>query len=315
MKIVVLDGHTLNPGDLSWNCIEALGDLEVYPRTEFNEILTRIKDADIVLTNKTPLKKETLNECNSLKMIGVLATGYDVVDIQVAKQIGIVVCNVPGYGTQSVSQFAFALLLEICCQVGHHSQKVKEGKWIQSSDWCFWDMPLIELNQKVMGIIGCGRIGQETAKLARAIGMQVIATGHQHLKEDVDYVDLETLCKIADVIVLHYSLNQDTYHIINEKTLSWMKTSCILINNARGDLIDEMALASALNEKKIFAAGLDVVSKEPMSEHNPLRLARNCFITPHMSWGSYEARKRIMDTTAENIQSFIKGNIINQVNK
>lgn len=315
MKIVILDGYTLNPGDLKWDSIQAFGTLQIYPRTESDEILERISDADIVLTNKTPLTREVLKQCRSLKLICVLATGYDVIDVAAAKEMGIVVCNVPGYGTRSVSQFAIALLLEICCHVGHHAHKVREGKWIQSSDWCFWDYPIIELNEKVMGIVGYGRIGQSTAAIARSLGMRVIATGHTHFQKDVEYVDIKTLCKKSDVIVLHCSLNEQTHHLINSETISLMKPSAILINNARGELVDEYALAQALNEDKILAAGLDVVSKEPMSKDNPLRLAKNCFITPHMSWGSNEARKRIIDTTSENIQHFLAGDIIHQVNE
>ena len=314
MKLVVLDGYTLNPGDLDWSSMESLGETKIYDRTSENEIFDRIQDADIVLTNKTPLRKELIERCNRLRLISVLATGYDVVDVDAASKKGIVVCNVPSYGTYSVSQFAIALLLEICCQVGHHSQMVFQGKWTKNKDWCFWDSPLTELYQKTMGIIGYGRIGQRTGEIAKALGMHVIAYDKYPCKENIEYVDLDELCKNSDVIVLHCSLNAQTYHLINKERLKAMKKSAILINNSGGSLIDEIALAEALNNGIIKAAGLDVVSLEPIQKNNPLLHTKNCFITPHMSWGSYEARKRILNSTVKNITSFIAGHPVNQIN-
>ena len=313
MKIVVLDGYTLNPGDLDWSLLKGLGDTKIYDRTAENEILQRVKDADIILTNKTPLTKEIIDSCSKLKLISVLATGYDIIDVDAANQRGIVVCNVPSYGTYSVSQFAIALLLEVCCQVGYHSQEVFQGKWTENKDWCFWDRPLIELYQKTMGVIGYGRIGQRTGEIASALGMHVIAYDKYLAKEDTEYVGLDELCKRSDVIVLHCSLNSETYHLINETRLKSMKSTAILINNARGSLIDETALTEALNKGTIRAAGLDVVSLEPIQKNNPLLHAKNCFITPHMSWGSYEARQRIMNCTNKNITSFLAGHPVNQV--
>lgn len=314
MKIVVLDGYALNPGDLDWSSLKRLGDTKIYDRTSENEILQRVKNADIILTNKTPLTKEIINSCNQLKLISVLATGYDIIDVDTANQRGIVVCNVPSYGTYSVSQFAIALLLEICCQVGYHSQEIFQGKWTENKEWCFWDRPLIELYQKTMGIIGYGRIGQRTGEIARALGMHVIANDKYFAKEDTEYVCLDELCKRSDVIVLHCSLNSETYHLINETRLKSMKSTAILINNSRGSLIDEIALAEAWNKGTIRAAGLDVVSLEPIQKNNPLLHAKNCFITPHMSWGSYEARQRIMNCTIKNITGFLAGYSVNQVN-
>ena len=313
MNIVVLDGFALNPGDLDWTELESLGTVTIYDRTSDDEILSRIRKADIVLTNKTPLTSEILYQCPSLKMISVLATGYDIIDLMACNELGIVVCNVPDYGTKSVSQMTMALLLEVCNQVGYHAQRVKQGQWIHSKDWCFWDIPLIELDQKTMGIIGYGRIGQNTAKLAKAFGMNVLALGHKNFREDVPYVDMKTLCQQSDVIVLHCSLTAETYHLINEQTLSWMKPGSILINNARGDLVDETALANALNTNHIYAAALDVVSKEPMEKNNPLLKAKNCFITPHMSWASLEARQRILNTTIENIRGFLNSKPIHRI--
>lgn len=315
MKAVVLDGYTLNPGDLCWSDISAVEDLTVYDRTPSEEIIERIGEAEIVLTNKTPITKETLEQCPNIKLITVLATGYDVVDIKTAEEKGIVVCNVPSYGTECVSQFAIALLLEICNRIGYHDGQVKQGRWNQCKDWCFWDYPLIELSQKTMGIIGYGRIGQNTGKIARALGMHVIAYDKFENPElkNVRYVSLKELCQESDVIVLHCSLNEENCQIINKETLSLMKKNTILINNARGGLINECDLAEALNTGQIYAAAVDVVSMEPIQENNPLLTAKNCMITPHMSWGAKEARQRIMDITNDNIQKYIEGTTQNRV--
>lgn len=315
MKAVVVDGYTLNPGDLYWNDISAVNDLTVYDRTSADKIVERIGDAEIVLTNKTPITKETMEQCPNIQFITVLATGYDVIDIKTAKEKGIVVSNVPSYGTECVSQFAIALLLEVCNRIGHHDAEVKKGKWTNCKDWCFWDYPLIELSHKTMGIIGYGRIGQNTGKIARALGMNVLAYDKYENPDlkDVKYVSLNTLCKKSDVIVLHCSLNAENKEIINKSTLGKMKSNAILINNARGGLVNEQDLADALNSKKIQAAAVDVVSTEPIHDDNPLLQAKNCIITPHMSWGAKEARQRIMSITNENIQKFIEGNPQNRV--
>ncbi len=315
MKIVVLDGYTLNPGDLNWNQIKTLGDIIIYDRTDSADIISRIGDAEVVLTNKTPIRKETMKACPNIKLISVLATGYDVIDIEAAKQLGIAVCNVPAYGTYSVAQFAIALLLEVCCHVGYHDNAVKKGRWENNADWCFWDKPLLELYGKTMGIIGYGRIGQTTGKIARALGMKIIANDkHENpTLKDVEYVSFDDLCSRADVIVLHCSLTKENQQFIDKKAIAKMKKNAIIINNARGQLINEKDLADALNEGRIYAAGIDVVSKEPIEKDNPLLKAKNCYITPHMSWGSVEARKRIMDMTYENIQGYLNDKTVNRI--
>lgn len=315
MKIVVLDGYTLNPGDLDWKQLEDLGDVKIYERSEENEIVSRIENAEIVITNKTPIRKETMEKCKTLKYITVLATGYDVIDLDAAKEHGIKVSNVPSYGPYSVSQFAISLLLEICFQVGLHNQSVHNGEWTNNADWTYWKTPLIELLDKTIGIIGFGRIGQTTAKIAQAMGMKVLANDKYINPNvgDVEYVSFDELCKRSDVIVLHCSLNQDNYGFINKESIKRMKKGAILINNARGQLVNEQDLANSLNSGHLFAAGIDVVSKEPIDKSNPLLTAKNCFITPHMSWGSIEARKRIMQVTCENIMAYQKGELINRV--
>ncbi len=316
MKIVVLDSYTENPGDLSWEALAALGELHVYDRTKKEDIIKRIGDADIVITNKTPIQKETFEASANIKMVALLATGYDVIDIKEAANRNIPVCNVPAYGPYSVAQFAIALLLELCDHVGHHNQAVHEGAWESCADWCFWEKPLMELQDKTMGIIGYGRIGQTTGAIARAMGMKTIAYDRYHNPDlkDITYVEFDELCEQSDVIVLHCSLNEENRGIINKKSIAKMKKTAIIINNARGPLINEEDLAEALNEGRIYAAGLDVVSVEPIEIDNPLLKARNCILTPHMSWGSIEARRRIMDMTVENVESFINGTIKNCVN-
>lgn len=316
MKIVVLDGYTENPGDLSWNALKELGELAVYDRTPAEDIVSRIKDADIVVTNKTAISAQTMQACPNIKMITLLATGYDVVDVKEAAKRNIPVCNVPAYGPYSVAQFAISLLLEICNHVGHHNQAVHEGAWECCADWCFWEKPLMELQNKTMGIVGYGRIGQTTGGIARALGMKTIAYDCYHNPDlkDITYVEFDELCALSDVIVLHCSLNEDNRGIINKESIAKMKKNVIIINNARGPLINEADLAKALNEGRICAAGVDVVSSEPITKDNPLLHAKNCIITPHMSWGSLEARERIMNTTAENIQAFINGKTQNCVN-
>ena len=321
MKIVVLDGYTENPGDLSWAPLEALGEVTVYDRTSYVEapvIAERIADAEVVVVNKTPISKETIDRCPNLKAIAVLATGYNVVDYNYAKEKGIPVMNVPTYGTACVGQYAIALLLEICHHIGHHSQTVHEGKWANHIDWCYWDYPLIELDGKTAGIIGFGRIGQTTGKIAKAMGMHVLAYDiypNDSGRAIGEYVDLDILLAKSDVIFLHCNLTADNEKMINKDAIAKMKDGVILINNSRGQLIDEQDVADALNSGKIAAAGLDVVYTEPIKADNPLLKANNCIITPHMSWGAREARQRIMDITAENVKAFLAGSPVNVVNK
>ena len=320
MKIVVLDGYTENPGDLSWEGIGKFGELIVYDRTDIyneEEIQERIKDAEVVFTNKTPISRESMESSRNLKFIGVLATGYNVIDIQSAKEKGIVVSNVPAYGTEAVAQFSIALLLEICHHIGHHSQTVAEGRWEKSSDFCYWDYPLIELLDKTIGIIGFGRIGQAEGRIAKAMGMHVLAYDlypTESGKEIAEYTDLETLMSKADVITLHCNLTPENTGIINKDTIAKMKDGVILINNSRGQLINEQDVADALNSGKISAAGLDVVYTEPIRGDNPLLKVKNCIITPHISWASKESRQRIMKISEENLEAFVKGNPIHVVN-
>ena len=321
MKIVVLDGYTENPGDLSWSGLEALGEVTVYDRTSYVDapiIAERIGDADIVVLNKTPITKATIDACPNMKMIAVLATGYNVVDYDYAKQKGIPVCNVPTYGTASVGQYAIALLLEVCHHIGHHSNTVFEGKWQNHIDWCYWDYPLIELDGKTAGIIGFGRIGQTTGRIAKALGMNVIAYDlypNESGKAIAEYVDLETVLAKSDVLFLHCNLTPENTGLINKENIAKMKDGAILINNSRGQLIDEQDVTDALNSGKLAAAGLDVVYSEPIKADNPLLGAKNCIITPHMSWGAKEARQRIMNITVDNVKAYLDGAPVNVVNK
>ena len=320
MKIVVLDGYTENPGDLSWEGLEKLGELTVYDRTSYVEsdlIAERIGDAEIAVINKTPISAATIDKCPGLKLIAVLATGYNVVDYNYAKEKGVAVVNVPTYGTQIVGQYAVGLLLEICSHIGHHSETVKEGKWQNNIDWCYWDYPLIELAGKTAGIIGLGRIGQTSARILNAIGMKVLAYDafqSEAGKQLAEYVTLDELLAQSDVIFLHCPLFPATEGIINKDNIAKMKDGVILINNSRGQLVVEQDLADALNSGKIYAAGLDVVSTEPIKADNPLLTAKNCFITPHISWAAQAARQRIMDITVDNIKAYIDGNPVNVVN-
>ena len=319
MKIVVLDGYTENPGDLSWEALAAFGELKVYDRTPDEDavIIERIGDAQIVFTNKCPIRRAVIDACPGLRDISVLATGYNVVDVQYAAEKGIPVSNVPTYGTAAVGQFAIALLLEICQHVAHHSEAVHQGRWERSADWCFWDYPLIELDGKTMGIIGFGKIGQTTGRIAKALGMRILATGSRETPEGraiAEYVDLDTLLRESDVIALHCPLFPSTQGIINRETIAKMKDGVILINNSRGPLIVEQDLADALNAGKVAAAGLDVVSTEPIRGDNPLLQAKNCLITPHISWAPKEARGRIMDISAQNLEAFLSGRPIHVVN-
>ena len=309
MKIVVLDGYTENPGDLSWGALEALGELTVYDRTSLTdeaEIIARIGDAEAVYTNKTPITRHIIDACPNMGFIGVLATGYNVVDYVYAREKNIPVCNIPTYGTAAVGQFAIAMLLEICHHVAHHSEAVHQGRWESNADWCFWDYPLIELADKTMGIIGFGRIGQQTGRIAKAMGMNILAYDSFQSdsgREIGTYVDLDTLLAQSDVIALHCPLFPETQGIINKETIAKMKDGVILLNNSRGPLIVEQDLADALNSGKVYAAGLDVVSTEPIRGDNPLLQAKNCIITPHISWAPKESRQRIMDCAVSNLQA------------
>ena len=321
MKLVVLDGYTENPGDLSWAELAALGELTVYDRTSYTEsplIAERIGDAEIVVMNKTPISRATINACPNIRLIAVLATGYNIVDYQYAREKGIPVVNVPTYGTASVSQYSIALLLEICHHIGHHSASVHAGNWASNPDWCYWDYPLIELEGKTIGIIGFGRIGQAEGRIARAMGMHVLA--YDVYPNDAGraigaYVDLDTLLAQADVVSLHCNLTPENTGLINKENIAKMKDGAILINNARGQLIMEQDVADALNSGKLAAAGLDVVYTEPIRPDNPLLTAKNCIITPHISWAPKESRQRIMDATAENIRAFLAGTPQNVVNR
>ena len=319
MKIVILDGYAENPGDLSWYGLEALGNLTVYDRTPITdeaEIQKRIGDAEIVLTNKVPVSKATIDTAKNLKLIAVLATGYNIIDTEAAKAKGVTISNVPTYGTAAVAQFAIALLLEICHHVGHHDRVVHEGRWETNPDWCFWDYPIIELADKAIGIIGFGRIGQSVGKIAAALGMNVLACDEYQTdsgKAIGKYVTLDELFAGADVISLHCPLLPATQGIINRNNIAKMKDGVILLNNSRGPLVVEPDLADALNSGKIAAAGLDVVSSEPIKGDNPLLKAKNCFITPHISWAPIESRRRLMDIVVGNVKGFIEGKPVNVV--
>jgi len=321
MKIVVLDGYTENPGDLSWEELGKLGELTVYDRTSLtdeNEAIQRIGDAEIVFTNKTPITKKVIDACPGMKFISLLATGYNVVDYAYAKEKGIPVTNVPTYGTASVSQFSIALLLEICHHIGHHDASVHAGNWASCIDWCYWDYPLMELEGKTIGIIGFGRIGQAEGRVAKALGMNVLAYDvypNDSGRAIAEYVDLDTLYARADVITLHCNLTPENTGMINKDSIAKMKDGVILINNARGQLISEQDVADALNSGKMGAAGLDVVYTEPIRADNPLLKAKNCIITPHISWAPKESRQRIMDCAVANAKAYIEGSPINVVNK
>ncbi len=315
--VVVLDGYALNPGDLSWDALSLFGTVQVYDRTPADQVQSRIDDADIVLTNKTKLDAQTIGLCRSVRYIGVLATGYNVVDVAAARKQGIVVTNIPAYGTMAVAQFAIALLLELCSHVACHDEAVHQKRWEQSADFCFWDKPLVELSGKTMGIIGFGAIGQAVGRIAAALGMDVLAYTH-HPNPDVQipgcrYAQLKDVLELSDVISLHCPLNEGTREIINAATISRMKDGVMIINNSRGPLIDEQALADALRSGKVGAAAVDVLSEEPPASGNPLLDAPNCIITPHISWAAYESRRRLMDIAVENISAYVQGSAVNVV--
>lgn len=318
MRIVVLDGYTLNPGDLSWEGFERIGDFVCYDRTPADKIIERIGDAEIVITNKTPITKETTERCSNIKYIGVLATGYNVVDVGAAKGKRIPVCNVPTYGTTAVSQFVFAMLLEICHHVQRHSDTVKDLKWTHCQDFCYWDYPLVELSGKTMGIIGFGRIGQATARIAEGFGMKVLAYDSFQNKEleneNIKYASFDEVCEKAHVISLHCPLFKETEGIINSDSISKMKNGVIIINTSRGPLVVEKDMFDALETGKVGYFAADVVSTEPIEADNILLNAKNCLITPHIAWAPQAARKRLMDVAVSNLASFVSGKTVNAVN-
>jgi len=317
MKIVILDGYTLNPGDLSWSGFSDLGDFQVYDRTAPEDIVNRIGDAEIVYTNKTPLTRETIEQAPNLQYIGVLATGYNVVDVAAAREKGIPVTNIPTYGTSAVSQFAFALLLEVCHHVGHHSEAVKNGRWSAIQDFCFWDYPLIELEGKTLGIIGFGRIGQATAKIAKGFGMNVLAYDEYPSESTREFgrnVTLDELFAHSDFISLHCPLFPSTQGIIRKENILKMKKGVILINTSRGPLIVEQDLKDALISGHVAYAAVDVVSTEPIRSDNPLLSAPNILITPHIAWAPRESRQRLMAIAVDNLNCFIQGSAQNVVN-
>jgi glycerate dehydrogenase len=317
MKMVVIEGYSLNPGDLSWTRLEALGELKVYDRTRQDQIIERCKDAEIVFTNKEPLGRGILAQLPNLKFIGVLATGYNCVDVAAAKELGIVVSNVPGYGTTSVVQLSFALLLELTLHVQDHSNAVKNGDWSKSPDFCFWNYPLIELAGKTMGIIGFGDIGKKVGDVAAAFGMKVIANSRTRIDQthraDFRWASLEDLLAQSDVVSLHCPLTPQTTGLINKDSLKRMKSSAFLINTSRGPLVIDQDLADALNDGVIAGAGIDVLSKEPPPPGNPLFSAKNCIITPHIAWATKEARIRLMDIVVGNAKAYIDGLPVNVV--
>lgn len=315
MKIVVLDGHGLNPGDLSWNFLEEFGPVRVYDRTEAADTVRRIADAEIVLLNKVAISEKILDACPSVRLICVLATGYNVVDCEAARKRGIPVCNVPDYGTNAVAQFTFALLLELCHQVGHHNDAVHAGKWSSCPDFCFWDTPQMELAGKTMGIIGFGHIGQAVGRIASALGMRVLVYNRTRRPQQIGvYVELDELLAQSDVVSLHCPLTEQTRGLIGAASIAKMKDGAILLNTARGPVVDEAALAQALKSGKLRGAAADVVSREPIDPASPLLTAPNCILTPHMAWAPLESRQRILDCTERSIRAFLAGRPENAVN-
>lgn len=314
MKIVVLDGYTLNPGDNSWDSLRALGEVVIHDRTPADQVVERSRDAEVVLTNKVPLPAAELVQLPKLKLIAIMATGYNIVDIASAKQQGVVVCNVPTYSTESVAQFTFALLLELCHHVGAHSALVHEGQWTRSADFCFWRYPLIELSGKTMGIVGFGRIGRRVGQIAEAFGMRVLAGSAPGVEVKADRVPLAKLFAQADVISLHCPQTPANAGFVNRELLKVAKPTAMLINTARGGLVNEVDLAEALNENRLGGAAVDVVSAEPMRAGHPLLGAKNCIITPHIAWATLAARRRLMVTTVGNITAFAAGRPVNVVN-
>lgn len=317
MKIVVLDGHALNPGDLSWSGFEKFGDVIVHERTSPDKFLERAKDADVLFTNKTPIREEFINQLPALKFIGVLATGYNIIDIEAANRKGIVVSNIPDYGSYSVAQLTFALLLELCHHVQRHSDSVHEGAWAASKDWTYWNYPLVELYGKTIGIVGFGSIGRKVGDMATAFGMNVLGTARTHSdqshRKNFRWVDVPELLEQSDVVSIHCPLTPQTNGMINTKTLERMKESAFLLNTSRGPIVVDADLSDALDRGVIAGAGIDVLSIEPPRKENPLFKAKNCIITPHIAWATKEARTRLMGMAVDNLRAFAEGRPTNVV--
>lgn len=316
MKIVVLDGYTLNPGDLSWNELRSLGECTIYDRTSSDQVLERAAGAEVLLTNKTVLTAEHINLLPDLKYIGVLATGYNIVDVPAAKERGIIVTNIPAYSTTSVGQMVFAHILNIAQQVQHHSEEVHKGRWTNSPDFCFWDTPLIELLGKKIGLVGLGQTGYNTARIALGFGMKVWAhtsKSRLQLPPEIKKLEIDQIFRECDIVSLHCRLTEENHEFVNARLLSLMKPTAILINTGRGGLINEQDLADALNEGKLYAAGLDVLSTEPPRADNPLLTAKNCYITPHIAWATHAARQRLIDIMLENIKAYQSGKPVNVI--
>ncbi|HXG46368.1 MAG TPA: D-2-hydroxyacid dehydrogenase [Methylomirabilota bacterium] len=309
-RIIILDGHTLNPGDLSWEPLQALGECVLYDRTSPDQIVPRLAGAALAITNKVPFSRETIEALPALRYIGVTATGYNIIDVVAARERGLVVSNVPSYGTKSVAQHTLALLLELTQHVGHHAQSVREGRWSRHADWCYWDHPLVELDGLTLGVVGWGRIGQAVGRLAEALGMKVVtarsSSGRSRAGGPVE-LDLDELFRTSDVVSLHCPLTPQTRHLVNAHRLALMKPTAFLLNTSRGPLVDEPALAEALNRGVLAGAGLDVLATEPPPADNPLLTARNCLITPHQAWASRAARSRLMQATVANVEAFLAG--------
>lgn len=316
MKIVILDGAASNPGDLQWDAFAQFGELTVYDRSSPEEVIPRIGDAEIVFLNKTHLDAAVFAACPNLKMVGILATGYNIVDLDAAKRHGVTVCNVPGYSTRAVTQMTIALLLEICQQVGHHAAAVREGQWQRSHDFCFWNRPLTELDGKTLGIVGYGAIGQAVGAVAQAMGMRLLVTARHErpVPQGARFVSLDELLARSDVVTLHCPQTAENYRMIDAAALARMKDGAILLNTARGGLLDEAAVAEALRSGKLAALGADVVSKEPITADNPLLTAPNCFLTPHIAWAPLETRQRLHRIAADNLRAFLDGTPQNVVN-
>ncbi len=318
MKLVILDAYTTNPGDLSWDELRALADCDVYDRSSPEQVVPRAADAEMVLTNKTLVDRAVIDALPKLQYIGVLATGYNIVDVQAARQRGIPVCNVPEYGTPNVAQATFALLLELTNRVGHHAQTVRDGRWCSSPDFCYWDFPQVELSGLTLGIVGLGRIGQAVARIAAAFGMQVLAFDQfppTTAADGVRFADLDTVFRDSDAVTLHCPLTADNRELVNAARLAVMKPTAYLVNTARGGLVNDADLAQALNAGRLAGAGLDVLSIEPPVPDNPLLAAKNCLVTPHIAWATQAARGRLIRTTVENVRAFLQGRPIHVVNR
>ena len=317
MKIIVLDGFALNPGDISWKPLEELGSLTVYERTAPRQVVERIGDAPAILTNKTVISREVMDACPGLKYIGVLATGYNVVDLVAARERGIIVTNIPGYSTQAVAQFVFALLLEVCCHVQNHSDSVHAGEWVRSKDFCYWKSPQLELWGKTLGIFGCGSIGQAVAAIAQALGMRVVCCTRTPAKipasSGIQALELDEFLATADVISLHAPLTPQTEHLVRSETIAKMKRGVIIVNTARGPLVQEEDMAAALKSGQVGWYAADVVCREPMDPSSPLLGVPNCILTPHIAWATQEARSRLMDIAAGNLAAFQQGRPVNVV--